>query len=123
MPAFLAFMNLQPYFLFGEKFESEIIEAKRRAKRHRNQLRKAFLESKEKGKELDAKTIAQIKAYEASVQRASGQFGSYKNKFGSILLEPGSEEESEDEQEDIDLKQITEVADSKSVTEATGTAD
>lgn len=33
MPAYLAYSNLQPQFLFGEKFKSEIIEEEKRAKR------------------------------------------------------------------------------------------
>ena len=35
MPAFLAFLNLQPQFLFGEKFKIELEEEKRNANRKR----------------------------------------------------------------------------------------
>lgn len=72
MPAFLAYLNLQPLFLFGEKFKFEEEEEKLRAKRKRQKLRRATVS----GKAIDPRLIAEVRAYEDSLVKAG--MGSFK---------------------------------------------
>lgn len=70
MPALLAYLNLQPQFLFGEKFKSEEEEEMNQAVRRRQKLRRATIRAKENGEILDPKLLAEAKALDASMNKA-----------------------------------------------------
>ena len=65
MPSFLAYMNLQPNFLFGDRFAAEEEQEMLKAKRQRQKLRRAQARARKDGTAVDPTLLAAVKALEA----------------------------------------------------------
>jgi len=88
MPAFLAFLSLQPQFLFGEKFKIEQEEEKRNANRKRKQIKRALKRQMTTGSPIDPKLLAEIKTLARTA------------KAGQVIPDSESDDELESEAED-----------------------
>jgi len=64
MPVFLSFLNLQPIFLFGEKFTVDIEAEHARARRRKKKLRQMEKQHQLTGEPIDKELKEQVEAYE-----------------------------------------------------------
>lgn len=69
MPAYLAYGNMQPNFLFAEKFQSEVAEEKLKAKKRKQKIKRAMLRAKQGGSEVDPRLLAEEKAYQDALAK------------------------------------------------------
>ena len=76
MQDFCAFLNLQPAFLFGERFKLEAQLEQERARRRKKKLKRALLREKETGQAPDPRLVAEVRAHEDAIRKTG--MGSFK---------------------------------------------
>ena len=69
LPQFLGYVNLEPIFLFDEKFQSEIKHAVKLYMRKKKKFMQQQREADLAGVELDPKIVVEFKEYEKSIKK------------------------------------------------------